>query len=114
MPSYSYVCPDCNLKFSEFMSVQDARDSIPVPCGACGCEATRDWSKLKNITGHLTCRTLGMQAEKNNSTLSGEAKREIWKKNHDYLFDKSNGEVSESRGEKLLAEKDRQNAFGID
>ena len=113
MPSYSYKCPDCSHTFTYSMSMREARDTRSVDCDRCGAEAVRDWYKVKT-TGHLTCRTLGAQADKNNETLSGEAKREIWKKNNDYLFDKSNGDVTESRGEKLLAEKDRKNAFGVE
>lgn len=97
MPTYSYICNDCNNQFEIFFSIRDYTENAK--CIKCGSSKTnRDYNDLKTLSSSVKksdseLKTLGDLANRNRDNLSEDQKADLYKKHNDYKEQESMKEL---------------------
>lgn len=96
MPEYSFICEDCDNRFSLFMSYAKYEQGI-YACDKCNSVAIhRDYNtdlsdmigSVKKSDGEL--KTLGDLANRNRDKMSDDQKEHLHRKHNEYKLDKPN------------------------
>lgn len=93
MPSYSYQCytqnGGCGNKFVLWTTISKYKPDEKLECPSCHTTnaVDRDYSADFSTIGiDMGPKTVGSFAERKTSKMSEDAKKDQWKKDHEYLF----------------------------
>jgi putative FmdB family regulatory protein len=89
MPTYSYKCPTCSTKFELVCPIREYRalSSCPTCHQLASRDYVTDWDSMGILKEPVT---LGMLAERNSNKLSSDAKKEMLRKQREYLKTEGN------------------------
>jgi putative FmdB family regulatory protein len=92
MPTYTFICEDCNNKFELFFTIREYKEKPK--CDRCGknhtCRSYQD--DLSSVTGSVIksdseLKTLGDLANRNRDKLSEDRKKDLHYKHNNYKED---------------------------
>jgi predicted nucleic acid-binding Zn ribbon protein len=105
MPTYTFECikeeGGCGHIYETFMHMSDYNPNSFPQCPQCQTSKNVKRNFQEDIpNGYVACQTLGSVADKNTSSMSDDARLDLWRKQNAYKFEES--EMKLPKGMKRL------------